>query len=274
MVVSSNVLALKTKKTLQNTENLIVDADYAKSGLLKKAEDSSKAVLSVSKKKLVHINKLDKACKNAQDGISLIQIAEDGMCRIGKVAQRLRELLFLNNNGQNSEIADTIHADKFALLKLLQEIDEIVKTCHFNNQKLLDGSKTSFTIHLLASSLVTSKIEFGIGNLSSKSLGLHKLMNNDAGRLTAAIVNGAVNQIANERAKIGAVKNKFEYVIKGYVISIENLIASDAYIRNREIADEMIKLAAGFHLPDKTADILAQANQSPQNVLSLLQQFQ
>jgi len=275
MVINTNVLALNSHRAMKNVGATQAQASARlSSGLRINTAADDAAGLAISEKMRAQIRGLDMASKNAQDGISMVQTAEGGMAEIGNMVQRIRELTVQAANDSNDQATGDRTKIQDEIGNLLKEIDSMASRVEFNNKKLIDGSYTTSTLHLQVGANKDQSITFNIGSMKASTLGIASINVDiaNASGISAQIdtVNTAVNNVANERAKLGAIQNRLQYTIKSLDISSENLSASESRIRDTDMAKEMMALTKANVLSQAATTMLAQANQQPQNILQLL----
>jgi flagellin len=229
---------------------------------------------------------MDQAARNANDGISLAQTAEGALGEIGNNLQRIRELAVQSANVTNSD------SDRVALQKevgqLKSEIDRVASQTEFNGRKLLDGSFTAQAFQVGANAGQTISVAVdnsstaannggnwfgGTGTFTNLAVGVATFAGatttSNAQALIASI-DDAISDISSNRANLGAVQNRLEHTIENLSTSSENLTASESRIRDADMATEMVGFTRSNILQQAATSILAQANQLPQGVLSLL----
>ncbi|ARU60426.1 flagellin [Tumebacillus avium] len=280
MRIQNNLSALFAQNKLSaNNNNLSKSLEKLSSGYRINRAGDDAAGLAISEKMRGQISGLNMAVKNSQDGISLIQTAEGALNETHSILQRMRELGVQAVNDTNTKADRSKIKDE--LLQLRSEIDRIAETTQFNGQKLLNGSfntKTfqiganqGQTIQLTVNSMQAEQLNagitsIGIGNIAS---------GNAASQVSAAsdfitAVDDAINTVNDERSKLGAVQNRLEHTINNLQTSAENLTAAESRIRDVDMASEMVKFTKNQILTQAGTSMLAQANQAPQGVLSLL----
>ena len=275
MVINTNILALNSHRAMKNVGATQAQASARlSSGLRINSAADDAAGLAISEKMRAQIRGLDMASKNAQDGISMVQTAEGGMTEIGNMVQRIRELTVQAANDSNDEATGDRTKIQNEIKNLLDEIDSMSSRVEFNNKKLINGSYSSTPLHLQVGANGAQSITFCIASMNSSKLGLSGFdVDLSFGASVSAListVNKAVNTVANERAKLGAIQNRLQYTIKSLDISSENLSASESRIRDTDMAKEMMALTKANVLSQAATSMLSQANQQPQNVLQLL----
>ena len=270
MVVQHNLSAMNTNRQMgMVTNSLQKSTEKLSSGYkINRAADDA-AGLSISEKMRAQIRGLDKASDNAQDGISLIQVAEGALNETHSILQRMNELATQAANDTNTS------TDRGAIQKeidqLTEEIDRIRSTTQFNTQNLLDGNFTGKKLQV--GSLKDQSITLSISNMDAASLKVNSLSVTSftsAGTAMKAIQD-AIDSVSEQRSKLGAVQNRLEHTINNLDTTSENTSAAESRIRDTDMADEMVQYSKNNILSQAGQSMLAQANQQTQGVLSLLQ---
>ena len=230
------------------------------------------AGLAISEKMRAQIGGLAQAQRNAQDGVSLVQTAEGALNEVHSMLQRVRDLKVQYSNGT----LDT--DDKAAIVaevkQLASEITEISTKTEFNGIKLLNGSggsggTISFQVGANGGETVavTTKDIAGASGTGSVD-GVSDTASWEA--IDLAALDTAINNISTIRSDFGAVQNRLEHRLNNLATYQENLVASESRIRDVDMAQEMVNFTKLGILQQAGTSMLAQANQAPQNVLSLL----
>ena len=270
MVVQHNLSAMNTNRQMGTVTNaLSKSTEKLSSGYkINRAADDA-AGLSISEKMRSQIRGLDKASSNAEDGISLIQVAEGALNESHSILQRMNELATQAANDTNTT------TDRDALQQeidqLTSEIDRIRSTTQFNSMNLLDGSFTGKNLQVGA--LSGQSISISIGNMNASSLkisGLTVSSFSAAGKAMASI-QAAINSVSTQRSKLGALQNRLEHTINNLDTTSENTSAAESRIRDTDMATEMVEYSKNNILSQAGQSMLSQANQQTQGVLSLLQ---
>ena len=270
MVVQHNLTAMNTNRQLGITVN-----DQAKSTeklssgyRINRAGDDA-AGLTISEKMRSQIRGLDKASTNAQDGISAIQTAEGALNEAHSILQRMNELATQAANDTNTT------SDRTAIFKemtsLTSELDRIAQTTQFNTMNLLSGSFSSKKLQVGALSGQT--IEISISSMDSTALGVNGLAVGSNASASSAMtkIQVAISKVSAQRSDLGAIQNRLEHTIKNLDTTSENTSAAESRIRDVDMAKEMVTYSKNNILAQAGQSMLAQANQSNQGVLSLLQ---
>ena len=272
MIVQHNMAAANTNRQLGITNgNLAKSTEKLSSGYKINRAGDNAAGLTISEKMRGQIRGLEQASTNAQDGISLIQTAEGALNETHSILQRMRELTVQAANDTN------VSADRDAIKKeitaLTSEVTRIAKETEFNTMKLINGSFSSKNLQVGANN--GQKIDFSIKSMSAGALGItavDKKVSNYA-NATASIktVDDAIKLVSQERSSLGALQNRLEHTIANADNTAENLQSAESRIRDVNMAKEMVKYSKDGILQQAAQSMLAQANQSTQGVLSLLQ---
>lgn len=272
MVVQHNVAAANTRRQLGiTTGNIAKSTEKLSSGYKINRAGDNAAGLTISEKMRGQIRGLEQASTNAQDGISLIQTAEGALNETQSILQRMRELAVQASNDTN--VSADRSAIKAELKALTSEVTRIANQTEFNTMKLLNGSFASKNLQVGANE--GQNIAFSIATMTASALALNSVASavGTYGSATSqiSIVQSALNKVSNQRSALGALQNRLEHTIANADNTAENLQSAESRIRDVDMADEMVKYSKDNILQQAAQSMLAQANQSPQGVLSLLQ---
>jgi flagellin len=270
MVVQHNLSAMNTNRQMGVvTDALQKSTEKLSSGYkINRAADDA-AGLSISEKMRAQIRGLDKASDNAQDGISLIQVAEGALNETHSILQRMNELATQAANDTNTSTDRT--AIKAEIDQLTSEINRIQSTTQFNTQNLLDGKFTGKNLQI--GSLKGQTIKISISNMNAKTLGVSGLTvdKNSTAGISMSKIQAAIDKVSTQRSNLGALQNRLEHTINNLDTTSENTSAAESRIRDTDMADEMVRYSKNNILSQAGNSMLAQANQQTQGVLSLLQ---
>jgi len=271
--INTNVAAMNAYRNLSGTQNAMsTSLERLSSGLrINRAADDA-AGLAISEKMRGQIGGLGQAQRNAQDGVSLVQTGEGALNEVHSMLQRVRELKVQVNNGTlDTKDKDAIAAEA---KQLMTEIGEIQKNTKFNNVALLDGSKATITLQVGANE--AESIDVTTSNITGSSTKVAGLTTNAAtatlfeGTAKLDDIDGAIEEVSKIRSDFGAVQNRLEHRLNNLATYQENLVASESRIRDVDMAKEMVNFSKMQILQQAGTSMLAQANQAPQGVLSLL----
>lgn len=275
MVVQHNLQAANTNRQLGITTSAQAKStEKLSSGYkINRAADDA-AGLSISEKMRSQIRGLNKASSNAQDGVSLVQTAEGALNETHSILQRMNELATQAANGTNTTVDRS--AIKAELDQLTSEIDRIQSTTQFNTMNLLDGtfSGTTNKMKLQVGALSGQSIDFSIANMCASKIGLKAALSvstfTKAGSYMKS-VQDAIEVVSKQRSAMGAIQNRLEHTIANLDTTSENTQSAESRIRDTDMASEMVTYSKNNILGQAGQSMLAQANQSTQGVLSLLQ---
>ena len=266
--IQTNVEAFDAHRQLQATsDRLSKSMEKLSSGYrINRAADDA-AGLAISEKLQSQIGGLDQAQRNAQDAVSLVQTGEGAMQEVTSMLQRVRDLAVEFNNGTLSA------SDKAAITaevaQLCAEISRIGADTQFNGISLLTGSAT-ITFQVGANDGETISVS-GISLFGSGAgFAIDKAIFNFSGTVTLASIDTAVQAVSDARAGFGAAQNRLEHTLNNLANYEENLTASESNIKDVDMASEMVNFTKLQILQQAGTSMLAQANQLPQSVLTLL----
>ena len=282
MRIQHNISALNAHRQLgTNQTGIAKNLEKLSSGYRVNRAGDDAAGLAISEKMRSQIKGLETAQKNAQDGISLVQTAEGALTEVHSMLNRMVELATQSANGTYDTTTDRA-ALQAEVDSLIDEVDRIAKNTNFNGQKLLSGGldtasglklqvgpSAAETINVKVASMAASGLGSGANTIASlKATGIKTL----TGANTAIdTINAAINDVSTQRANLGAIQNRLEHTINNLGVTAENMTAAESRIRDVDMAKEMMEFTKNNILSQAATSMLAQANQTPQGVLQLLQ---
>ncbi len=271
--IQNNVEAFNAHRQLTGTASKAAKSmEKLSSGYrINRAADDA-AGLAISEKMRAQIGGLAQAQRNAQDGVSLVQTAEGALNEVHSMLQRVRDLKVQYSNG-------TLDTDDKASIvaevkQLASEITEISTKTEFNGIKLLNGSGGSGgTISFQVGANTGETVSVTTKDIAGASgTGAIDGISGTAGWEAVSLddIDTAINNVSTIRSDFGAVQNRLEHRLNNLATYQENLVASESRIRDVDMASEMVNFTKLGILQQAGTSMLAQANQAPQNVLSLL----
>tara|TARA_B100000925_G_scaffold281863_1_gene254098 strand:+ start:3620 stop:4456 length:837 start_codon:yes stop_codon:yes gene_type:complete len=268
----SSVQALRSLSDVTDDQNKAVQRLSSGKRINHAADDA--AGLAISDKLQAEIRGTLQAKRNAQDGISMIQVAEGGMQEISNILVRLRELSVQSSSDTLGERERQFTDLEFQALSL--EVDRIAKSTQFNGRSLLDGS-------------VDDALDFQIGNRNDdfndrisfeptkaiatlEHLGVDGLTvtEKDDAQENLAKIDEAIETISSNRANLGSLQSRLESTVNNLETFQESSMAANSRIRDADVAVESANLARANILSAANTSILAQANSSPATALKLV----
>ncbi len=307
--VNTNVVALNAQRNLSTSQSsLSMSMQRLSSGLRVNSARDDAAGLAIAERMNAQIKGMNVAVRNANDGISLAQTAEGALGKIGDNLQRMRELAVQSRNATNSD-GDRANLQK-EFKQLQQEISRTVDGTKFNGTALFaSGASTTLSFQVGAGTDATDRIDIDGAVLGGGTAGTATVVDSTAATATADllatvtsnwdgtngiaiggaasgvatniattsqiddainVIDKALNTINDQRASFGASQNRFEAVISNLQTNIENQTASRGRIVDADFATETANLSRAQILQQAGTAMVAQANQLPQQVLSLL----
>ncbi|SDQ20290.1 flagellin [Quadrisphaera sp. DSM 44207] len=279
--INQNIAAFNAYRNLSVTQgDLSKSLEKLSSGFrINRAADDA-AGLAISEGLRAQVGGLKQASRNAQDGVSVVQTAEGALTESHAILQRMRTLSVqaANDGGLNTDAKKNIQSE---IGELKSELTRIADTTQYNGTKLLDGSYAGkFQVGANVGEVITVTVNNGTAGtgLGAVGLGVNTVDVTTAAAGTApsgadqaiTAIDAAIKTVSTVRADLGAKQNRFEHTIKNLNVAVENLSASESRIRDTDMAAEMSKFTRAQILSQAGTSMLAQANQIPQGVLSLL----
>jgi flagellin len=271
--IQNNVEAFNAHRQLSTTSSKAAKSmEKLSSGYrINRAADDA-AGLAISEKMRAQIGGLTQAQRNAQDGVSLVQTAEGALNEVHSMLQRVRDLKVQYENGTlDTDDKASIVAE---VTQLAEEITEISTKTEFNGIALLDGTGGSAGVISFqvgantAETISVTTVDIAGASGTGAVDGVNSTATWEAVDLDA--IDTAINNISTVRSDFGAVQNRLEHRLNNLATYQENLVASESRIRDVDMASEMVNFTKLGILQQAGTSMLAQANQAPQNVLSLL----
>ena len=265
--IQNNVEAFNAHRQLTGTAAKAAKAmEKLSSGYRVNRAADDAAGLAISEKMRGQIGGLAQAQRNAQDGISLVQTAEGALNEVHSMLQRVRDLKVQYSNGALST------DDKAAIVaeakQLAKEITDIRDKTEFNDIALLTGSSTiSFQVGAEDGQTISVNAVALFG--SGSSYQVSSTIFSFSGTVNLSNIDTAIQNVSDSRGTLGAIQNRLDHSLNNLATYQENLQASESRIRDVDMAAEMVQFTKLQILQQAGTSMLAQANSSPQSVLSL-----
>lgn len=280
MRINHNMSAIFASRHLSEVENrLDKSIEKLSSGERINTAGDDATGLAVSEKMRTQINGLVQAEKNAQNGLSFIQVAEGSYQQINEIMQRIRVLSVQSANGIYSR--DDRVQIQVEVSQLIDEVDRIASSAEFNRMKMLRGefaknSKVgSMFFHVGANQ--DQRVRVYIATVSSKAF---NLVNEGSKRTISTVaganamigyVDSALDKLNRQRADLGAYYNRLENTVKALTQTYENMMSADSRLRDADMAAEMVEFTKDRILVQTSAAMLAQANTKPKLIMKLFE---
>jgi flagellin len=277
-VINTNVNSLVTQNAItKNDRSMSLAMTQLSTGKRINSAKDDAAGLAISTRMTSQIRGLNMGTRNANDAISLIQTAEGGTETVTSMLQRMRELAVQSATDTYSSGDRVLLQKEFSQLR--EEISRTGKLTNFNGQQLLNSSEvlefqigansgdtlTYSTINL------TSVIALGGASIGdSTSASAANVLTQSAAATTMSTIDAALDNINSERARMGAMMNRLTYAADNLINISQNLTQARSRIEDTEYASVTRDLARSQIIQQAGIAMLAQANQQPQAILSLL----
>ena len=277
-VINTNIGSLNAQRNMQASQSSLAQSmTRLSSGLRINSAKDDAAGLAIAERMNAQVRGMNVAIRNANDGISLSQTAEGALSKVGDSLQRMRELAVQARNATNSDDDKTSLNKEFA--ELQKEIGRVLGGTAFNGKSILGTDATTLTFQVGANTTEHDEIKLETTNMTTESTitavtGTSASI--DASASVADIktvidnIDTAINTVNEKRANFGAAQSRFDAVIANLQQSVENQSAARSRIMDADFAAETANLSRSQILQQAGNAMIAQANQAPQQVLSLL----
>ncbi|BCG48891.1 Flagellin protein FlaA [Citrifermentans bremense] len=268
--VNTNVASLNAQRNLAKTQvSLNQSLQRLSSGLRINSAADDAAGLAISEGMKAQVRSMNQANRNANDGVSMVQVAEGSLNEVSNILGRMRELATQAATGTVADSQRSYINSEFG--RLASEITRIASATAFNGIHMLMASTTT-TIQVGTGNQAYDRIDIVTASMDATTLSVHTAIN------TSALAQGmldtldtAISTVSAQRANLGAAQNRFQSVINNLQVAAENTSAAQSRIADADIASETANMTRSNILTQAGTSILAQANQLPQAALKLLQ---
>ncbi len=272
--INTNTASLNAQRNLFGTKQALDKSlEKLSSGYRINRAGDDAAGLAISENLRAQIRGLKQANRNAQDGISLIQVAEGGLNEVSSILIRLRELAV-------QAASDTIGPVERQFLnveydQLVSEIDRIADGTEFNGTPLLSGTGSILDFQIgTRNDPNIDRLSFDASKADSNSAALGVNLTSVADKASAqnslAAIDEAIVSVSAMRADFGAIQNRLQSTIGNLNVSLENLAAANSRVRDVDIAEETASFTKNNILTQAGVSVLSQANQTANSALTLL----
>jgi flagellin len=272
--INTNTASLNAQRNLYGTKlNLDKSLEKLSSGFRINRAGDDAAGLAISENLKAQIRGLKQASRNAQDGVSLVQVAEGGLNEISSIMIRLRELAV-------QAASDTVGPVERQFLnveydQLVSEVDRIADGTEFNGTPLLSGTGSILDFQVgTRNDPNIDRLSFDASKADANSAALGINLTSVADKASAqnslSSIDSAIVSVSAMRADFGAIQNRLQSTIGNLAVSVENMSAANSRIRDVDVAEETSELTRNNILLNAGTSVLAQANQSANTALQLL----
>ncbi len=275
MTINTNSISMNAQRNTGATQNnLATSMQRLSSGLRVNSAKDDSAGLAIAERMNSQVRGMNVASRNANDGISLAQTAEGALGKVGDALQRMRELAVQSANGTNNDDDRANLQAEFD--QLGAEVTRVITNASFNGTALLNAPAADFVFQVGAGTeadvdtITVASADMDMSAISTAMTGLDISASGDAARTAMDTLDDQITAVTTGRAVMGAVQNRFDSVIANLSTSSENLSAARGRIMDADFATETMNLSRAQILQQAGTAMISQANQLPQQVLSLL----
>jgi flagellin len=283
--INTNLVSLNAQRNLSTSQSqLSTSMQRLSSGLRVNSAKDDAAGLAIAERMNTQVRGMNVAMRNANDGISMAQVGEGALGKVSDLFQRMRELAVQSANGTNGDDDRLSLNEEF--VQLAQEVTRTLEGTQFNGRSILsDTAPNTFQIGAnnessidrisvdgfdwTATTEITAVVSTGV--ITGTEVPTLQITDITGAQDVIAAIDTAIDEINSQRAEFGAVQNRFENVISNLMVATENQSAARSRIMDADYAAETANLSRAQILQQAGNAMVAQANQLPQQVLSLLQ---
>ena len=272
--VNTNVASIMAQRSLGATKHeLDKHLQRLSSGSRINSAGDDAAGLAISENLRAQIRGFKQAKRNAQDGVSLIQVSEGGLNEISNILVRLRELSIQSASDTIGDRERSFTDREFQALK--SEMDRISASTSFNGTPLLNGSAGVFEIQVgTGNNPLTDRVSYDAqsADVTLESLGMvgESVATKQGSQLSLGVIDNALNHVNQIRSDLGAMQNRLQSTINNLGVNEENLASANSRIRDADLAEEVSEMTKNNILMQSGISVLGQANNSIQATLKLL----
>jgi len=278
MTINTNIQSLNAQRNLATSQSsLATSMQRLSSGLRINSARDDAAGLAIATRMDAQVRGMNVATRNANDGISMAQTADGALSQVSDSLQRMRELAVQARNATNSDSDKDSLNKEFAQLQA--EITRVVGGTTFNGKAVIGADATAMNFQIGANTTSENTVTVTTTNLNSDATitavtGSSVVIDStaDASTIGSVIdnIDTALNTINDQRATFGATESRFEAIISNLQDGVQNQSAAKSRIMDADFAAETANLSRAQILQQAGTAMVAQANQLPQQVLTLL----
>jgi flagellin len=275
-IINTNLQSLNAQRNLSSSQSsLSVSMQRLSSGLRVNSAKDDAAGLAIADRMNAQVRGMNVAVRNANDGISLAQTAEGALSKVGDSLQRMRELAVQARNATNTTSDLDSIGKEYA--QLGQEIGRVIGGTTFNGKAILGSDAGTQTFQIGANTTANDSVDVVTNNMTNDATitavtggVIDNASTPDTLKTVIDNIDAAITTVSGQRAILGASQNRFDAIISNLQVSVENQTAARSRIMDADFAAETANLSRSQILQQAGNTMVAQANQLPQQVLSLL----
>jgi flagellin len=272
-VINTNISALKAANASNMANKMLGTAmERLSTGKRINSAKDDAAGMAIATSMTAQIKGMSQGIRNSNDGISLAQTAEGALSEVTNMLQRVRELATQSASGTYQDTTDRAYMQT-EVDELTAQIDQVITNTKFNGVALFDGSTATVTVQTGANGADT--VDLVMADLttlaaSGGAAGSYDVSTAAAANTLLGTVDTELDSISSARSALGAGQNRLESVINNLTSNVTNLSDARSRIEDADYSSETTAMAKAQILSQASSAMIAQANQSQQNVLSLL----
>ena len=272
-VINTNISAIRASNASNSANKMLGTAmERLSTGKRINSAKDDAAGMAIATSMTAQVRGMGQGIRNANDGISLVQTAEGALSEVTNMLQRVRELAVQSSSGTYKDATDRVYMQK-EVDQLTAQIGQVITNTKFNGVTLFDNSTPTVTVQTGANA--ADKVDLTMANLttlaaSGGAAGSYNVSTATAANGSLAGLDTELNSISSTRATLGAGQNRLESVVNNLTSNVTNLSDARSRIEDTDYSAETTAMAKAQILSQASTAMIAQANQSQQNVLSLL----
>jgi flagellin len=272
-VINTNIGAMRAANASTSADKMLASAmERLSTGKRINSAKDDAAGMAIATSMTSSVRGMSQGIHNANDGISLAQTAEGALSEVTNMLQRVRELAVQSSSGTYQDATDRVYMQA-EVDQLTAQIDQVITNTKFNGVVLFDASMATVTVQTGANAADT--VDLNMADLTSLAAsggaaGSYDISTATAANTLLATVDTEMDSISNARATLGAGQNRLESVVNNLTSNVVNLSDARSRIQDTDYSAETTAMSKAQILSQASTAMIAQANQSSQNVLSLL----
>ena len=272
-VINTNISAIRAANASNSANKMLGTAmERLSTGKRINSAKDDAAGLAIATSMTAQVRGMSQGIRNANDGISLAQTAEGSLSEVTNMLQRVRELATQSASGTYQDTTDRAYMQT-EVDELTAQIDQVITSSKFNGVVMFDGSTPAVTVQTGANA--TDTVALTMADLTTLTASGGAAGSYDVSTATAAnglltTLDTELDSISSARSSLGAGQNRLESVVNNLTSNVTNLSDARSRIEDTDYSSETTAMAKAQILSQASSAMISQANQSQQNVLSLL----
>jgi len=272
-VINTNISAIKASNASNSANKMLGTAmERLSTGKRINSAKDDAAGMAIAASMTASVRGMSQGIRNANDGISLAQTAEGGLSEVTNMVQRVRELAVQSASGTYQDATDRVYMQT-EVDELTAQIDQVITNTKFNGVALFDGTTATVTVQTGANG--GDQVDLVMADLttmaaSGGAAGSYDVSTAGAANTLLGTLDTELDSLSSARATLGAGQNRLESVVNNLTNNVTNLSDARSRIEDTDYSVETTAMAKAQILSQASTAMIAQANQSQQNVLSLL----